>query len=215
MFGNNNNDRTSFFSSGNKLNYRQSNGSIILKMIVTQVVIIVFSLTVQAALGMAGEESKILLLFGSIASIVFYMCLLYTTCWEVGMSECVSVETGKSEYKPFRIIPLALIANALNILLAITTVVGFIFNNFSYDETVRWAYSVYGVSNNILRVLESMYAGTLYYFGIHQIPYILILLVVPQIIFSEFGYYMGLKGKTIRSFFGIKTKYDSEEKKDK
>ena len=198
-------DKTTFMMVGNSPSTsRTGDTSMIIKMVVNQIAMIIFALTLQ----LATSASDTLTLFASIFSIGFYMVLLYTMCWEVGMTDRVKVMGGRMDYKPFRYIKVSLLANILDIALALASIIGFMLNGFSLEVNTEWAYRLYAIPNNILRILYSMYSGTLYYLGWEKIPYLLIVMIIPSIIFSELGYYIGVNGRTIRSFLGIKTAYD-------
>ena len=69
-------------------------------------------------------ESDTLLLWSSIASIVFYLALTYGSAWKTGSSDRLSIQYGKIPYNPLRGLLLSLIANSINLLLALLITIG-------------------------------------------------------------------------------------------
>lgn len=182
----------------------KKNMSMIVKMFVNQIAMMIFGLV----LSMATYQNETLYLATSVFAICFYMVLLYTMSWETGISDKIRVDAGRQKYEPHRYIFVSLAANSINILLALLAIIGFAINGFSYDVNIEWAYDIYGICNNIARFIQGMYYGLLSYVLPHN-PFGLILIVLPSVASCWLGYYIGVKGRTIRSFFGIKTAYDN------
>ena len=182
----------------------KKNSSLIGRMIVNQIALTVFGLV----LSFATHQNKPLFLFTSIFAIGFYLVLLYTMSWEAGIADKVRVDAKRIPYQPNKFAVLSFAANSLNILLAVLAIIGWIFNRFSYYVSVDWAYNLYMCCNAIARFIQGMYAGAISLISPSN-PLLLLPIVIPSIMACTYGYYLGVNGKTIRHFFGIKTQYDN------
>ena len=92
------------------------------RLLLNQVAISMFGFALAMTAGKA--ESDPLLLWSSIAAIVFYLALTYGTAWRVGSGDRLSIQYGKIPYRPFRGLVLSLIANSINLLLAVLITIG-------------------------------------------------------------------------------------------
>lgn len=133
-------------------------------------------------------ESDPLLLWSSIAAIVFYLALTYGTAWKIGSQDKLSIEFGKIRFNPYMGLILSLIANSLNLLLAILITVGKL-GGYPTLEAIPRA---------IALLLQGMYQGvlaTLQVGGVtlngHWWSYFLI--TIPAMLVSTVGYIAGAK----------------------
>jgi len=189
--------------------FLQNNSRIITKMVVNQIGMMIFGLVLE----MATIQNDTLLLFTSLFAIGFYLVLLYTLSWEAGVSDKIKLDAGRLAYKPFKFVFVSLAANTLNILLGVLAVVGYIINGMSTQPNIQWAFNMYGICNNIARFIQSMYAGVLYFITPNN-PFSLLFIAFPAVAICGFGYWLGLKGRTIRGTFGMKTAYDNVLKRE-
>ncbi len=158
------------------------------KMLGYQLVLMIFSVIVSAAVG----THKALFLIVSIFCILFYLYLLYIMSWELGAKDKVRIEGGRMKASPWKGVLISLLANVFNLLLAALALIGKLgmqfADNLSFWERLsanpvtaeqlasditypaarllaetspNWAYSLCGVCDSILHFLQIMYAGIL------------------------------------------------------
>lgn len=173
-------------------------------MIVNQIALTVFGLV----LSVATYQNKPLHVFTGIFAIGFYLVLLYTMSWEAGIADKVRVDAKRIPYQPYKFAIISLAANSLNILLALVATICWAFNSFSYYLSSEWAYNIYRICNAIGRFIHGMYASSIALISPDN-PLLLFPIILPSIIACAYGYFLGVNGKTIRHFFGIKTAYDN------
>ncbi|MBR4292308.1 MAG: hypothetical protein IKT54_01690 [Clostridia bacterium] len=182
----------------------KKNSSFIFKMIVNQIALTVFGLV----LSVATYQNKPLHVFTGIFAIGFYLVLLYTMSWEAGIADKVRVDAKRIPYQPYKFAIISLAANSLNILLALVATICWAFNSFSYYLSNEGAYNIYRICNAIGRFIHGMYASSIALISPDN-PLLLFPIILPAIIACTYGYFLGVNGKTIRHFFGIKTAYDN------
>ena len=113
------------------INY-QSNGRTVINLLVNQIVLIFFSFI----LGMVTVKHSALYACVSVFCILFYFFLLYTMCWEIGAKDKLRVEGGRMDPAPFKCVWLALAANAVNLLSALTACISKLFLPFAEDMSL-------------------------------------------------------------------------------
>lgn len=133
-------------------------------------------------------ESDALLMWSSIAAIVFYLVLTYSTAWRVGSSDRLSIRYGKIPFNPVCGLLISLVANAVNFLLAILSTIGFL-GEIEILKTI---------SSAIMLLIEGMYQGvlaTVYVGGLalNKLWWPYLLLPVPALVASLLGYIAGAK----------------------
>ena len=129
--------------------FKQHSYSIV-KNLVNQIVISIFG----AFLSIIAMKTDLLSIIVSAFAIVFYLFLIYTTTWEIGAKDRISVDVGKKKYNPHTGLLISLVSNVPVFLLAILVT---IFKVFVKEG------SVYDTAQSILRIifllLEGMYTG--------------------------------------------------------
>jgi hypothetical protein len=171
------------------------------KMLVTQCAISMFGLVLTLAAGTI--ESDTIRIGCSVLAILFYLFLVYTSIWDVGAKDCVSVEYGHREYQPLTGLWIALLANAINFLFAIGILLGTLFPDVSLLGNIG------GGSKFLSLITQGMYTGVLAIelggtsLNSMVLPYFLTPL--PAIITSAAAYYFGLKNKRFTRLFELKT----------
>lgn len=171
---------------------------LVIKMMIYQFGMTVFGLI----LSMACASNDALLFGASVFAILFYMYLLYSLCWETGTVDQVRVESGRMQRCPFRLTWCSLLANAVNILLAVFAIIGYVNITDAALGDPLWACNLYGVTNAIARFFDGMYLGVIQ-LTLPDHPIMLLLAVLPAIAVCTFGYLMGLNGRSIAAIFGI------------
>lgn len=167
----------------------------IVKMLVYQVAMTIFGLSVTMAVG-AVTADKVVLLCTSIFCIMFHMFLLYTMTWEVGAKDKIRVDGGRMRRDALIGLKMSLFANIPNFALALMLIIGFVFGRSSFMQA-DWAASLYGVAYLIAWLFESMYTGLINFFAPAESPFGVVALcyllaVIPSLVTSFAGYYMGL-----------------------
>ena len=143
----------------------------------------------------------------SVLSIIFYLFLEFTVAYKLGTDDRVSVELGKT--KPDYLLPvkLWLLANSINLLLAVFIMLGQVFSNIGFFGAVG------GVCVTIAMIIEGMYVGFLLLMP-HWGMYFLITLPALVVIFVS--YVAGLKSKKIAKMFEFEyPESDRPEKENK
>ncbi len=133
-------------------------------------------------------ESKPLLLWSSIASIIFYLLLTYGSAHKTGSGDRLSVEYGKIPFRPLRGLVLSLIANSLNLLLAVLITVGQLGGIPILDDIPR----------TVALLIQGMYQGVLATAQVGGVTlnglwWSYFLITVPAMVISTLGYIAGVK----------------------
>ncbi len=191
------------------VNFFRENGYYIFRMAATQIAMTVFGLILSAAT----NAQDTLFILASVLAVCMYLWLLYTMCWEVGIKDKVRLDGGRIAYRPFRMLWVSLAANALNILLAVLSVIGLLFVRDIETATPMWAASLYKIPHDFFVLIHSMYAGiteSLLPNKLYPLFNSLLNLasIVPALVFTTFGYVMGLHNRSIGSFFGVRPRFD-------
>ena len=171
-------------------------------LLLNQVAIGLFGLMLALASGMAKNNG--LRLGSSIFAIVFFLFLQFAAAWRVGSEDRVSVDLGKRRADltvPFK---MWLLANSLNLLLALLISLGIWFADVGALSTIG------GVATVIKYILEGMYTGVLAvsvggqplnaYWFMH------FLTTVPTLIVVFAAYVCGLKNINFGGLFAPNTK---------
>ena len=119
------------------------------RLLLNQVAISMFGFAL--AMSSLKTESGTLLLWSSVASIVFYLALTYGTAWKTGSNDRLSIEYGKIPFTPLRGLMISLVANSINILMAVLIAVGTLFGLGGLE----------GIANAIALLGQGMYQGVL------------------------------------------------------
>lgn len=188
------------------LNFFKENGYTIFKMIVNQIGMTMFGLM----LSMATYQNDQLLLLTCLFSIGFYMVLLYTMSWDCGLREKVRVDGKRMKYQPLKGLWMSLCANVLNIILAICVIVSYYsLTDFATGQP-EGAYTVYYISKMIAVVIQGMYNGLVQLYSPYN-PIIFILIVIPALVSSTLGYYLGLKNVRLLGFISNSGKNNDDK----
>lgn len=150
----------------------------------------------------------------SALSILFYLFLEYTVAYKLGTEERMSVDLGKAKEDYFLPVKIWLLANSLNLILAVFIMLGNLCSGIGFFSTLG------GISATIVMIIEGMYVGvmSLNIFGSpinsYWITYFLITLPSLAVVFVS--YVLGLKSKKIAKMFEFQyPESDRPEKKSK
>ncbi len=121
-------------------------------LFLNQVAIGLFGITLAIAAGIA--ENEILKIVTSVFSVIFFLFLQYTVMWKVGAQDRVSHDLGKLKKSYAVPLKMWLLANSLNLLLALLMSLAMWFD-------VAVLSSISGVATVIKLIIEGMYTGLL------------------------------------------------------
>ena len=161
------------------------------RMLLNQVAISMFGFAL--AMTAAKAESPNLLLWSSIASVVFYLALIYGAAWKTGSGDKLSIEYGKIPFRPLRGLFISLIANLPNFLVAILIAIG-----------ALGAETLGSICRTIALLGQGMYQGILATVKIGGVAlnnfwWVYLLLPLPAMLVSLVGYIAGAKDVHITS----------------
>ncbi len=180
------------------MNFIKENSRTITSMVANQIGMTVFGLV----LSMATHTNETIFLLTSVFAIGLYMVLLYMLTWEVGAKDSVRISGGRMSPMPLKGLYLSLVANSVNIILAIMLNIGYIAGGAS-DASAEWASNLYHIPMMIASAIQGMYAGVRYVF-MPQNPLAYILMVVPALAVCALGYYLGSIERSISGMLGIR-----------
>jgi hypothetical protein len=160
------------------------------RLFVNQIAISIFGLVLAIACGKV--ENETLKIVASVGAILFYLFLIYAAMWEVGSKDKFGIENGKIKSLPLTGLYIALIANTLNIILAVIITL----SSFAPDGGTLHA--VGAISSVIALFIEGMYTGILSV-DLNGIPlndYWLsyFIIIIPSLAVSALAYWFGVKG---------------------
>lgn len=133
-------------------------------------------------------ESDNLLLWSSIASIVFYLALTYGSAHKTGSGDRLSIQYGKIPYRPYLGLVLSLIANSVNLILAALITVGQLTGIGGLESIPRF----------IALLIQGMYQGLLATVKIGETPlngiwWSYFIITIPAMLIATLGYIAGAK----------------------
>jgi hypothetical protein len=156
------------------------------RLALNQIAISMFGFALAMTAGKA--ESDALLLWSSIGSIVFYLALTYGTAWKTGSGDRLSVEYGKLPYRPLTGLLCSLVANSVNLILAILITVGQLGGIGGLETVPRF----------IALLIQGMYMGTLATVKVGEITlngfwWSYFIITIPAMLVSTVAYIAGVK----------------------
>lgn len=169
------------------------------RLFLNQFAISLFGLT----LGIASFAMKArpLLIITSVASILFYLFLQYTVAWGVGAKDKISIDCGNAK-KDMRV-PLFmwLLANALNLVIAICFTVGFFLKDIAFFGNMQ------GIATIASFILEGEYFGILSIklvgeWKLLDFPFMYFIITLPSLATVLLGYGLALKDKGSLNILG-------------
>ena len=180
------------------------------KLFVSQMALSLFGLVLAIACAKIGKTMQVVV---SVGAVIFYLFLIYTAIWEVGSKDKFGIEYGKFEAKPLTGLYIGLLANSLNIVLAIFITLGLTLGNGGILSKIG------GLCGSIAIFIEGMYSGIL---SIHigEVPlnsfwYPYFLITIPAIATSAIAYYSGIHGKNFMKIMIPETPEEAEIRKEK
>jgi hypothetical protein len=156
------------------------------RLALNQVAISMFGFALAMTAGKA--ESDALLLWSSIGSIVFYLALTYGSAHKTGSGDRLSIQYGKIPFRPYLGLILSLIANSVNLLLAILITVGQLGDLGELES----------ISRLIALLIQGMYQGVLATVSVggvtlNGIWWSYFVITLPAMLVATLGYIAGAK----------------------
>ena len=156
------------------------------RLALNQIAISMFGFALAMTAGKA--ESDALLLWSSIGSIVFYLALTYGSAHKTGSADRLSIQYGKLPFRPYLGLILSLIANSVNLLLAILITVGQLGELGELES----------ISRLIALLIQGMYQGVLATVSVggvtlNGIWWSYFVITVPAMLVAMLGYIAGAK----------------------
>ncbi len=181
------------------LNFLKENSYTIFKMFINQIGMTMFGLV----LSMATYANSTLLLITSVFAILFYLVLLYTMTWDIGYAEKIRIEGKRLRFAPLKGLYMSLVANVINIVLAILAIIGYYGGVLENGVPVspEWAVNLYGTCKIVALFLQGMYSGLVGLF-FPATPWVLLLIVLPALATCTVAYIAGVKGFRLTRFGG-------------
>ena len=156
------------------------------RLALNQIAISMFGFALAMTAGKA--ESDPLLLWSSIGSILFYLALTYGSAHRTGSGDRLSIQYGKIPFRPLTGLLLSLIANSLNLLLAILITVGQCTGLAGLSDIPRV----------IALLIQGMYQGVLATVSVGGVTlnglwWSYFLITIPAMLVATVGYIAGAK----------------------
>ena len=184
----------------------KKHSDIIIKLLVNQFGIAIFSFFLYTAAGaIKSENGGLTLLIKaliSIFSIAFYFMLTYTVIWEVGAKDKIRIDGKKQDAEPMKGFILGLFGA---IPAFIITLIGFLTYVFYMLGLGEGFYTAFGILNMIFRFILMPYLGVVQYFSsiittVTDLKYFydtLLFLILPliSILICHVAYFFGCKDK--------------------
>jgi len=167
------------------------------KMFITQVAVGLFGAVIAMAMSSISENEKTndtWLLVTGILSALFFLFLLYTTVWEIGAKDRISIDLGKLKSRPYLGFLIGFIANGPNIIIATVYTVCW----FSSHGAAGAATDTAGVMRVLAFIIEGMYYGILaaLKIGGQQLFvywWAYFAIIIPGVLVSGIAYILGSK----------------------
>lgn len=181
------------------------------RLFVNQIAISIFGLVLAIACGKV--ENSPLQIITSVGAIVFYLFLIYAAMWEVGSKDQFGVENGTKKNAPLSGLYVALIANSLNLLLAIVILI------CSFAAEGGALHAAGAMAKVISLFIEGMYTGLLSLdlggmpLNNYWLSYFVI--IIPSLLTSAIAYWCGLKGYHLTKILIPENPEDAEIRREK
>lgn len=181
------------------------------RLFIDQIAISIFGLVLAIACGRV--ENDTLKIITSGGAIIFYLFLLYAAMWEVGSKDKFGIDNGTKKSTPLTGLFVALLANSLNLLLAIVILAC----NYVSEESAL--YTVGALARVIALFIEGMYTGILSLdvggmaLNNYWISYFVI--IIPALVTSAIAYWCGTKGYHFSKILIPENPEDAEIKREK
>ena len=130
----------------------------------------------------------------SVFAICFYLFLVYTTTWEIGAKDRISVDVGKKPYRPHTGLIISLVSNIPSFIIAIMYFITGLF-----PAGAKVAGSMNFLSGIFSMLFQGMYTGFLMNVKVSDTAYLVnmwwayFLIIIPALAVSWLAYFAGFK----------------------
>lgn len=151
----------------------------------------------------------------SVFCTAFYLFTIGAVCFEYGQKDGIRIASGKIKKQPWKFFLIGLIANSLNLLLALITVIGRLiikapmYGMLEGSYSPAWVASLQEITASIARFLQTMYLGIVQSISDRNVI-LLLLIPIPAIITAGGTYLLGIRFKD-----GLKKGETKESKTDR
>ena len=173
----------------------------IVKMFINQIAIAVFGLILWYTTTLA--EADAMVKWSSAFSIIFYLFLIYTITWEVGFKDRARHKGGRKAYVPLRGLYMSLLANSINLLLALIIAAGWVLASPEVGLGIGWADGMQAFAGLIAKFLQGMYMGFINKTDVITPVPVYFLITLPSMAVAAVSYILGCKDAKIGSLFGL------------
>lgn len=158
------------------------------KMLLNQLVIGVFGLTLTFATAGAGSDTVMMVC--SVGSVIFYLFLLYNVAWRMGDIDRGSIKMGNLPYRPLTGLWVSLVANLPTLIVAVVYLV--------LDPSSQGL----GAGNLVGYFINGAYSGILSLLKIgetnlHTFWWAYPIIILPSLGICTLAYALGAKGKML------------------
>jgi len=185
------------------LNFIKENSNFVVKMMINQFGLTVFGFMLAMAVG----ENNTLQLLTGLFAFGFYMFLLYSMTWTIGVKDIDRIANKRIPYIPLKGAYISVAANLINFIFAVGILIGFIITSASPSKS-----GLYGISLVIARFTQAMYLGINVNLPENIRFAMYFITPFPAIIACGLGYYLGVKEKRLLKYLGIDTSKNINKK---
>ncbi len=176
------------------MRFFKKNSYEIVRLFVIQIGMMIFSFIVStAAMQVYDQNTKAAHLVVSVFSVLFYLFVLYTTVWHVGLTRSERLANGREKADKLYGAKIAVFANLPNFLLCFLMVIGL----FRLVFPNSFFIGLFGVSRLLEGLLNFKYLGIINYVspkdGYLLITLLSILSTLPSILVSQIACTLGEK----------------------
>ncbi len=195
------------------MNFLKNNSYDIVRFFINQMGIMIFSLVLYISCGFVEDVSvkTSLKLVVSIGSTLFYFALLYYAAWECGAKDKVRIDAGRQKKIPFKGALMSLVANSLNLILAISALIciAVYINSPELHGAPSALGNAAGILSSVYHFISAMFIGIADAFSslaeglladlLGSVAFIIMYVVTIAV--TGFGYFMGVRDYRITSLF--------------
>ncbi len=165
------------------------------RMAINQIAISIFGFAL--AMTSVKSDNATLMLVTGLGAILFYLMLNYGVAWRIGSGDKNAVDHGYLKYRPQTGLYVSLVANSVNLLLAVLLTIG----------ALTGVQNLEGIPRFIAMLLQGMYMGVIdlvvadgklviagtEYLALNDFWWTFFLLPLPSMLVSFVGYIAGVK----------------------
>ena len=168
------------------IKFFKENGSMIWKIVLTQIGMMVFGLIVVLSTAMI---NKILCHVAGALAIVMYLFVLYSHLIEKGNEDKLKIDGGRMKRNNFYGLFVYLASQSVNILISLVTFITYLFTNAEAETAANQIHAAFKLITHYYNAVYLSVTQLLLDF-----PLIYLLLIIPGAIVSFLSYFAGIRG---------------------